>query len=226
MVRSTIVVIMMDRSAILQQHREEMANAITHGAGAVLSLLAGGVLLVVTAMGGDSIEIVSVAVFVAALVLLYTFSTLYHAERKPGRKRRYKILDHCAIFLLIAGSYTPFTLVALQGAWGWSLFAVVWSLAVIGIVFKLFFTGRFKLLSTSIYVAMGWLAVIAIVPMVKTLSLPVLLWLLAGGLLYTSGTLFYHRHALPYAHAIWHGFVLGGSICHFVAVSLQILGSA
>jgi hemolysin III len=217
---------MLNRTAILQQHREEVANTITHGAGAVLALIAGSLLLAATAMQGDTREIVSVAIFVIALVLLYSFSTLYHAERKPLRKRYFKILDHCAIFLLIAGSYTPFTLVALQGAWGWSLFAVIWSLALIGIAFKLFFTGRFKLLSTSIYVAMGWLAIIAIVPMVKALSTPVLLWLLAGGLLYTSGTLFYHRHSLPYAHAIWHGFVLGGSVCHFIAVSLQVLSPA
>ena len=217
---------MLNRAAILQQHREEVANAVTHGTGAVLALLAGTVLLIATAQRGGSTEFVSVAVFVAALVLLYTFSTLYHAARKPGRKRVFKILDHCAIFLLIAGSYTPFTLVALQGTWGWSLFAVIWSLALVGIVFKLFFTGRFKLLSTSIYVAMGWLAIVAIVPMVQALSTAVLLWLLAGGLLYTAGTLFYHRHALPYAHAIWHGFVLGGSTCHFVAVSLQVLSTA
>jgi len=217
---------MLNRAAILQQHREEVANAVTHGTGAVLALLAGTVLLIATAQRGSRTEFVSVAVFVAALVLLYTFSTLYHAARKPGRKRVFKILDHCAIFLLIAGSYTPFTLVALQGAWGWSLFAVIWSLALVGIVFKLFFTGRFKLLSTSIYVAMGWLAIVAIVPMVQALSTAVLLWLLAGGLLYTAGTLFYHRHALPYAHAIWHGFVLGGSTCHFVAVSLQVLSAS
>lgn len=217
---------MLNRAAILQQHREEVANAVTHGTGAVLALLAGTVLLIATAQRGSSTEFVSVAVFVAALVLLYTFSTLYHAARRPGRKRVFKILDHCAIFLLIAGSYTPFTLVALQGPWGWSLFAVIWSLALVGIVFKLFFTGRFKLLSTSIYVAMGWLAIVAIVPMVQALSTAVLLWLLAGGLLYTAGTLFYHRHALPYAHAIWHGFVLAGSTCHFVAVSLQVLSAA
>ena len=217
---------MLNRAAILQQHREEVVNAVTHGTGAVLALLAGTVLLIATAQRGGSTEFVSVAVFVAALVLLYTFSTLYHAARKPGRKRVFKILDHCAIFLLIAGSYTPFTLVALQGTWGWSLFAVIWSLALVGIVFKLFFTGRFKLLSTSIYVAMGWLAIVAIVPMVQALSTAILLWLLAGGLLYTAGTLFYHRHALPYAHAIWHGFVLGGSTCHFVAVSLQVLSTA
>ena len=217
---------MLNRAAILQQHREEVANAVTHGTGAVLALLAGTVLLIATAQRGGSTEFVSVAVFVAALVLLYTFSTLYHAARKPGRKRVFKILDHCAIFLLIAGSYTPFMLVALQGTWGWSLFAVIWSLALVGIVFKLFFTGRYKLLSTSIYVAMGWLAIVAIVPMVQALSTAVLLWLLAGGLLYTAGTLFYHRHALPYAHAIWHGFVLGGSTCHFVAVSLQVLSTA
>ena len=217
---------MLNRAAILQQHREEVVNAVTHGTGAVLAMLAGTVLLIATAQRGGSTEFVSVAVFVAALVLLYTFSTLYHAARKPGRKRVFKILDHCAIFLLIAGSYTPFTLVALQGTWGWSLFAVIWSLALVGIVFKLFFTGRFKLLSTSIYVAMGWLAIVAIVPMVQALSTAILLWLLAGGLLYTAGTLFYHRHALPYAHAIWHGFVLGGSTCHFVAVSLQVLSAA
>ena len=217
---------MLNRAAILQQHREEVVNAVTHGTGAVLALLAGTVLLIATAQRGGSTEFVSVAVFVAALGLLYTFFTLYHAARKPGRKRVFKILDHCAIFLLIAGSYTPFTLVALQGTWGWSLFAVIWSLALVGIVFKLFFTGRFKLLSTSIYVAMGWLAIVAIVPMVQALSTAILLWLLAGGLLYTAGTLFYHRHALPYAHAIWHGFVLGGSTCHFVAVSLQVLSAA
>lgn len=217
---------MQNRSAILQQHREEVANAITHGAGAVLSLIAGTVLLIATALRGNGKEIVSVSIFVLALVLLYTFSTLYHAARDPLRKRRFKMLDHCAIFLLIAGSYTPFTLVALTGAWGWSLFGVIWGLALIGIVFKLFFTGRFKLLSTSIYAVMGWLVIIAIVPMVKALSTPVLLWLLAGGLLYTSGILFYHRHALPYAHTIWHGFVLAGSSCHFIAVSLQLLWPA
>lgn len=217
------MMVRIDKVAIVQKHREEVANSLTHAVGAVLALLAGGVLLIATAERGNSTEIVSVAVFVTSLVLLYGFSALYHAARQPLRKRRFKILDHCAIFLLIAGSYTPFTLVALQGVWGWSLFGVIWGLALIGIVFKLFFTGRCKLLSTIIYVAMGWLAIVAIVPMLQTLSTAVLLWLLAGGLLYTAGTLFYHRHALPYAHTIWHGFVLGGSTCHFVAVWLQVL---
>jgi len=208
---------------ILRKHREEIANAVTHGAGALLAAGAGTVLIAQTAMHAGAREIVSVSVFVGTLVLLYLASTLYHAARHPRTKARLKVLDHCAIFLLIAGTYTLFTIAALRGAWGWSLFAVVWSLAIIGIVFKLFFTGRFKLLSTGIYIAMGWLVIVAIVPMVKTLSVPVLLWLLVGGLLYTSGTLFYHRQALPYAHATWHGFVLGGSTCHFVAVTLQVL---
>jgi hemolysin III len=133
------------------------------------------------------------------------------------------VLDHCAIYLLIAGSYTPMALVGLRGGWGWSLFTVAWTLAAAGTVFKLFFTGRFPRLSTATYIGMGWLAVVAIGPMVQRLSPATLAWIVAGGVTYTAGTVFYHSRRIPYAHAIWHLFVIGGSACHFAAVLTQML---
>lgn len=204
-------------------HLEELASALTHGVGAVASLMAGGVLITLAALGGDAWQIISAVVFSITLLLLYTSSTLYHAVRAQVARARLRILDHCAIFLLIAGTYTPFTLVTLRGAWGWSLFAVVWALATAGIVFKLFFTGRFKRLSTLIYLGMGWLAVVAMQPIVAALSTQALLWMVAGGLAYTSGTVFYHNRRIPFAHAVWHLFVLAGSACHFVAVATQVV---
>ncbi len=203
---------------------EELANAITHGLGIFASVAAGTVLITLSAaMGGDAWQIVSASVFALALVLLYTASTLYHAIPFAAIKARLKVFDHCAIFLLIAGTYTPFTLVGLRGPWGWSLFGVIWGLAALGITFKLFFTGRFRRLSVLIYVLMGWLVVIAIKPMMAQLSSTALSWLVAGGLCYTLGTLFYLNRRIPYGHAIWHLFVLGGSICHYVAVTTQVL---
>jgi hemolysin III len=201
---------------------EERANTITHGVGAVLSLISGAVMVTLAALGGNAWQIVSAAVFSAALLLLYTASTLYHAVQHRQAKARLEILDHAAIFVLIAGTYTPFTLVSLRGAWGWSLFGVIWGLALLGVIAKLFVTGRFARLSTLIYVAMGWLVVVAIVPLLRELSGAALAWLVAGGLSYTAGTLFYHNHRLPYAHAIWHLFVLGGSACHTIAVLTQV----
>ena len=207
----------------LPDSREEIANVLTHGAGAVASLVGAAVLVTVAALGGDAWKVVGSAVFGTTLVLLYTASTLYHAARSPVARARLKVLDHCAIYLLIAGSYTPFTLIGLRGGWGWSLFGVIWGLAVAGTVFKLFFTGRFPRLSTAVYVAMGWLAVVAIGPMVQRLPAATLAWMVAGGLIYTAGTVFYHSRRIPYAHAIWHLFVLGGSACHFAAVLTQVL---
>ena len=169
-------------------------------------------------------EVLSVSVFVASLVLLYSASTLYHSARHPDTKRRLKILDHCAIFLLIAGTYTPFTLAALKGPWGWTLFGVVWGLAVFGIVFKVFFTGRYKALSTATYIGMGWLALIAFVPLIEALQPAAMAWLVAGGVLYTAGTIFYHNERIPFAHGIWHLFVLAGSISHFTSIALTVLG--
>jgi hemolysin III len=202
--------------------RWELANALTHGAGVVAALAGGVVLIVFSALYGGTREILTSAVFSLTMVLLYTASTLYHAARTPALKARLKVFDHCAIYLLIAGSYTPVTLLGLRGGWGWSLFGVAWGLAVAGVVFKLFFTGRFPRVSTAIYVGMGWMAMVAIGPMLERLSTATLAWLIAGGLTYTAGTVFYHNRR-PYAHAVWHLFVLGGSICHFAAVLTQVL---
>jgi hemolysin III len=206
----------------LPDSREEMANVLTHGAGALASAVGAAVLLTVAAVQGDPWKVVSSAVFGATLVLLYAASTLYHAARTPRARARLKVLDHCAIYLLIAGSYTPFALVGLRGGWGWTLFGVAWGLAAAGTVFKLFFTGRFPRISTATYIAMGWLAVVAIVPMVQRLPAATLAWMVAGGVVYTAGTLFYHSRRIPYAHAIWHAFVIGGSACHFAAVLTQM----
>ncbi|MEJ5206904.1 hemolysin III family protein [Denitratimonas sp. CY0512] len=203
--------------------REEVANALTHGFGAAAALAAGAVLITLVALHGDGWQLAGTIVFCAALLLLYVASTLYHAIPHPVAKARLKVFDHCAIYVLIAGTYTPFTLIGLRGAWGWSLFAVIWTLAVAGVVFKLFFTGRFKLVSTLIYIAMGWLVLVAIVPMTRALDAWALGWLFAGGLAYTAGTFFYMSRRIPYAHTIWHSFVIGGSTCHFLAVAGHVL---
>ena len=203
--------------------REQIANSVIHGIGLVASVIAGTVLVTLTAQTGGAREIASVVVFVTTAVILFTASTLYHAIPHPRAQYPLKVFDHCAIFLLIAGTYTPFTLVGLRGGWGWSLFGVVWTLATIGVVLKLFYTGRFKLVSTAVYVAMGWVVVVAIGPLVERVPADTIAWLVAGGVLYTLGTVFYLSRRIPYAHAIWHAFVLGGCVCHFVAVYLQVL---
>ncbi len=202
--------------------REEVANAVTHGLAAAVALAGASVLITLTALFGDGWQLAGAIVYGISLLLLYLASTLYHAIPHTAAKRRLKVFDHCAIYLLIAGTYTPFALVGLRGPWGWSLLALVWSLALVGCVFKLFYTGRFKGLSTAIYVAMGWVALVAVEPMLRLLPAWTLGWLLAGGLCYTVGTLFYLSRRLPYAHAIWHGFVIAGSVCHFVAVFSQV----
>jgi hemolysin III len=201
---------------------EEIANAVTHAIGTGMSLVGGAVLIMLAATRADAWLVVSSAIFVVTLVLLYTASTLYHSTRSPRLKARFQVLDHCAIFLLIAGTYTPFMLGVVRGGWGWTLFAIVWALAAAGVIFKLFFTGRFPLLSTAIYVGMGWLVLIAVGPLLRELSAATLVWLLIGGLTYTGGTLFYHR-PYPFAHTVWHVFVLCGSVCHAVAVATLVL---
>lgn len=203
--------------------REQIANAVIHGIGLVAAVIAGSVLVTLTAQAAGMREVISVAVFSATAVLLFTASTLYHSIPHPRAQHALKVLDHCAIFLLIAGTYTPFTIVGLRGNWGWGLFAIVWTLAAFGIALKLFYTGRFRVLSTLVYVAMGWVVVIAIGPLVERVPHDTIAWLVAGGVLYTAGAVFYLWHRIPYNHAIWHGFVLAGCICHFVAVFTQIL---
>ncbi len=202
---------------------EEWANLLTHAIGLVASLIGGTVLIWLTVRGGDEWNIAAAVVYSLSMLLLYIASTAYHGVTHPVAKARLKIFDHCAIYVLIAGTYTPVTLIGLRGPTGWILFAAVWSLALLGIVFKLFFTGRFKRTSTLLYVAMGWLVLFALKPVIHALSTAALAWLLAGGVFYTLGTVFYLSKRIRYSHAIWHVFVLLGSVSHFVSVALQVL---
>lgn len=202
--------------------REELANVVTHGIGLVLSIA--GLALMVTYAGlrGDAWTVTSTAIFGATLVLLYTTSTLYHSARDEQRKVLLRKFDHAAIFLLIAGSYTPFLLVSLRGPWGWSLFGVVWGLAVVGVALKFWFTGRFRVLSTLIYIGMGWLVMAAFRPLMAALPSGGLWLLLVGGLCYTGGAAFYLWKSLPFHHAVWHLWVLAGSACHWAAVFFYV----
>ena len=202
---------------------EDAASALTHGLGLVLSLAGLCVLVALAFMYGTRLHIVSCGVYGITLVGLYTASTLYHSVQSPGLKHALKVIDHCSIYLLIAGTYTPFTLVLLHGGWGWTLFGVVWGLSVFGIVFKIFFVDRFKVTSVSIYLLMGWMAIVAIKPMLTFVPTGGVRLLVMGGLIYTAGILFYVWKKIPYNHAIWHLFVLAGSACHFFAVMFYVL---
>jgi hemolysin III len=203
--------------------REEIAHSATHGLGIVLSL-AGLVALVTTASRtGDTWDVVASAVYGVTLVLLYLTSTLYHSIPHPPAKRILRILDHSAIYLLIAGTYTPFTLVLLRGPWGWTLFGLVWGLAILGITLKVAAMGRFRKLSLVLYIGMGWLVVIALGPLTAALARGGMVLLVLGGLAYTSGVLFYVWRRLPYHHAVWHAFVLAGSVLHFFAILLYVV---
>jgi len=198
--------------------REETANTITHGIGLALGIARLVLLVVASVRHGDAWHVTSSAIFGGTLVLLYTTSTLYHAFQGERVKRLLRKFDHAAIFLLIAGTYTPFVLVPLRGPWGWSLFGVVWGLAVLGVVLKFRFAGRFRLVSTLLYLGLGWLVLIAFKPLVAALPRAGLVWLIAGGVCYSLGTIFYLWKKLPYHHAVWHLWVLAGSICHWIAV--------
>lgn len=202
---------------------EELANSLTHGVGLALSVAGFIVLVVLAALRGSAWRIVSCVVYGSTLICLYTASTLYHGIRSRRLKRVFKICDHSAIYLLIAGTYTPFLLVNLRGSWGWSLFAVIWGLAMAGILFKVWFVEHFSIVSTAVYVVMGWLALVAVKPMLLSVPHSGLLWLLAGGVLYTVGVVFYAWKKVPYNHAIWHGFVLAGSTCHYFAVLCSVI---
>lgn len=205
---------------------EEIAHTITHGLGCLLSMV-GLVVLVNQAAGrGDVWGLVSGAIFGATLVLLYLASTLYHALTHATAKRVFKRIDHAAIYLLIAGSYTPFCLGPLRGPWGWSLFGVVWGLGIAGAVTDVASGRRFKWLSLTIYLLMGWLALTALRPMLAHLDGPTLWWLFGGGVFYTGGVAFYVARRLPWHHAIWHVFVVCGSICHWIAVQRALALSA
>jgi hemolysin III len=197
---------------------DEWANAITHGIGLVASLIGLPILILTWQARGDALSVIGASVFGASLIAVYATSTFYHAIPHPRAKRVLQLLDHIAIYLLIAGTYTPFTLGVLRGAWGWTLFGIVWTLAALGILFKLFFRTRFKRMSTMLYLGMGWVAIVAVKPMLAMMPAAGFWLLLAGGLLYSAGTWFYMRDHRRFHHATWHCFVIGGSTCHFFAV--------
>lgn len=202
---------------------EEILNSITHGAGMLISIAGLVFLIVFSSLYGQASHIASCTIFGISLVLLYTASTLYHSFRKPDIKKVFKIMDHSCIYVLIAGTYTPFMIVLVRGVLGWTIFAVIWSLTVLGIIFKSFFVNRFKIVSTVAYILMGWLVIFAIKPLVQTLPVNGIAWLFAGGIAYTLGTIFYAWKKLPFNHAIWHLFVLAGSTCHFMAVLFYVI---
>ena len=202
---------------------EEFANSVTHGVGLGLSLAGLVVLIVLAALRGTVWHVVSCAIYGSTLVILYGASTLYHSIQSPRAKRVLRIVDHGAIYLLIAGTYTPFTLVNLRGSLGWTLFGVVWGLAALGIVFKVFHVDRFPIASTLVYLSMGWLVVVAWKPVVTLIPVGGIALIAAGGAAYTLGVFFFAAKRIPYNHAIWHLFVLAGSIFHYVAVLLYVL---
>lgn len=211
------------RSPLCDSHREEVASLLTHAAGVIFSIISLVMMLVLSA--GEPLKIVSAVVFGGSLILLYTSSTLYHFFTSPRWKSHFQALDHACIYLLIAGSYTPVTLITLRGASGWWLFGVVWALAILGVLIKTVWKGkRDHWISTALYLAMGWLVLFAIGPLVRNLPLAGIGWLVAGGLAYSFGIVFFAWRRLPFNHAIWHLFVLSGSACHVLAVSRYVFG--
>jgi hemolysin III len=202
---------------------EEIAHAITHGLGTLLSMSCLVVLIVLAAQRGSAQMVVSVSIFGATMVVLYAASTFYHALTPPRAKSIFELLDHGAIYLLIAGTYTPFCLSVLGGGWGWSLFGIGWGLATIGIVYEVVFRRPWKKLSLVFYLALGWLVAIAVKPLMESLPASALWLLLLGGVSYSAGAVFYAWRAFPYHHAVWHVFVLGGSTLHSICVIRYIV---
>jgi hemolysin III len=202
----------------LQTVGEEIANSVSHGIGLLGALAVTPILIVVASRHGGATGIVAASVFSATMIFMYLMSTLYHALPESRAKRVFNVLDHCAIYVLIAGTYTPFTLVVLGGGWGWAMFGVVWGLAIVGVVFKAVGRMRHPALSTTIYIVMGWLVVIAIKPLWHQLPLSGVILLGAGGIAYTLGVTFFAARGMRYNHLVWHLFVLTGTTCHFIAV--------
>ena len=198
--------------------REEVANSISHGLALILAIAGLPLLLFSAARAGSTQFTIGAAVFGASIIVLYLASTLYHSLTHERAKQFFRHVDHCAIFLLIAGSYTPFTLGVLRGPWGWTLLAIVWALAVAGISMKLIAGHRHWWLSMVLYVVMGWLAIVAVKPILTLVPLPGILLILAGGIAYSGGLIFFAAHRLRYNHFIWHLFVMAGTVCHYLAV--------
>ncbi len=203
---------------------EEIAHSITHGIGLLLGIAAQVLLIVFAARFATPVAVVAASIYGSTLVMLYGVSTLYHALPRGRAKRVFEVLDHSAIFLLIAGTYTPYTLVKMPTGWGWSIFGVIWGLAVLGIVLEAVFQGRGRKVQLVLYLVMGWLIVVAIRPLVGSLPTGGTVLLAAGGAFYTLGVIFYRWHSLPYHHAVWHLFVLAGSACHVFSVLFYVVG--
>jgi hemolysin III len=197
---------------------EEIANSISHGVGLALAIAATPILIVAAMRAGTAWNMVGVSVFASAMICLYFASTLYHALRHDKAKRFFRVLDHGAIFILIAGTYTPFTLGVMRGPWGWTLLGLIWAMAVFGLTMKAVAGTRYRWLSMVLYLSMGWLALIAAKPLLLRMPLPGVLWLLAGGVAYTAGVGFFSAHRVRYSHFVWHLFVVAGTTCHFFAV--------
>jgi hemolysin III len=205
---------------------EEIANSVTHGIGALLSLIGTAILLYRAVRDGTTLHVISFAVYGSCLFLLHLSSTLYHALRPPQAKRVFRVFDHCSIYLLIAGTYTPFLLLSLWGRWGLTLLIAIWTLAIAGIVFKSLFIGRLQRASVLLYILMGWMIIVAAREAWMRVPHAAIGFVAAGGLFYTLGVAFYAWKSLPYNHAVWHLFVLGGSVCHYVAILLYLMPHA
>jgi hemolysin III len=204
---------------------EERTNIISHGIGFILSIVALVLLVVHAIRYGTVWHIVGFSIFGVSLIILYAASTVYHSTKDPVLRNRLRVFDHASIYVLIAGTYTPFTLVTLKGPLGWSILGISWGMAFTGITLKLFFTGKYKVISTLMYVFMGWIIIFAIKPVMNNLPLEGFLWLFAGGMSYTIGAIIYSIKRIKFNHAIFHVFVLAGSACHFVTVFFYVLSS-
>jgi hemolysin III len=203
--------------------RSEFINCLTHGLGLALSLSAVPLLIILATSHGTAWHIVGVSVYGATLIALYAASTIYHGCRTDRLRRIFRALDHSSIYLLIAGTYTPFALVNLRGPWGWTLLGLVWGIAIFGITWKIVATTRWPAVSIASYLLMGWLVLIAVKPLVASVQFGGIAWLLAGGLAYTLGTIFLGWKKLPYHHAVWHVMVIAGSVCHYFAIAKYVV---
>lgn len=213
----------MDDRLTFYHPTEEKLNVVSHGFGLILSIIALIILVTSAVSDGTIWHVISFSIYGASLVIMYTASTLYHYIQEPKLRYKLNIFDHAAIYVLIAGSYTPFTLSVMRGSLGWGLFATVWTIAIIGITLKLFFTGKYGKISTAAYILMGWLGVFGLKALFEALPLEGVLWLLAGGVAYTIGAILYSLKGVKFNHAIFHVFVLLGSFCHFMSVILYVL---
>jgi hemolysin III len=214
----------MEKKPIINEYTlgEEISHSITHGIGAALSIAGLVISVVMAARTGEAVKVVSFAIFGTSMIILYTASTLYHAFTNEKVKNLFRYLDHTSIFLLIAGTYTPIALLLLKGAWGWTLFGLAWGLAILGILYQMLFLNKYKWISISIYLGMGWVSVIAIEPLIELMPFGLFAWILGGGLFYTLGTIFYLKE-IKYFHFVWHLFVIAGTVCHFFGLIFYLV---